>query len=78
MEMIRRFEPIALFAMIVGALNWGILGITNGDTNVLGNVFGSGTFLNVLYVVVGVAALVWVPRLMEMLHLGQGPQPRGV
>lgn len=78
MEMLKRFEPLALFVMIVGALNWGIVGITDGDTNVLVNIFGTGTLTNVIYIVIGVAGLVCVPRLMEMLHLGEGPHPRGV
>jgi uncharacterized membrane protein YuzA (DUF378 family) len=26
MEMLKRLEPVALFLMICGALNWGILG----------------------------------------------------
>ena len=78
MEMLKRFEPFALLLMILGALNWGILGITDGETNVLAEVFGTGTLTDVVYVVIGVAALVWVPRLMEAFHLGQGPHPRGV
>ena len=32
MEMLKRLEPVALFLMICGALNWGIVGITDGDT----------------------------------------------
>ena len=78
MEMLKRFEPLALLVMIIGALNWGILGITDGETNVLSEIFGTGTLTNVIYVVVGVAGLVWVPRLMEAFHLGRGPHPRGV
>ena len=78
MEMLKRFEPLALFIMFLGALNWGILGITDGDTNVLHEIFGSGTLLNVVYVIIGVAGLVYVPRLMEMLRIGRGPHPRGV
>jgi uncharacterized membrane protein YuzA (DUF378 family) len=78
MEMFKRFEPVALVLMIIGALNWGIVGITDGDTNVLSNIFGTGTLTNVIYVVIGVAALVWVPRLMEALHLDHGAHPRGV
>jgi uncharacterized membrane protein YuzA (DUF378 family) len=78
MEMLKRFEPLALLLMIIGALNWGILGITDGETNVLSEIFGTGTLTNVIYVVVGVAGLVWVPRLMEAFHLGRGPHPRGV
>jgi uncharacterized membrane protein YuzA (DUF378 family) len=78
MEMLKRIEPLALLVMMLGALNWGILGITGGDTNVIAEIFGTGTFTDVLYVIVGVAALVWLPRLMEAFHLGRGPHPRGV
>jgi len=76
MEMLRRFEPLALFLMIVGALNWGILAVT--DTNVLAEIFGTGTLTDVIYVLVGVSGLVFVPRLMDALHIGRGPHPRGV
>jgi uncharacterized membrane protein YuzA (DUF378 family) len=77
MEMLKRLEPVALLLMFIGALNWGIVGITNGDTNILSSIFGSGTLLNVVYVLVGVSALVFVPRLMEALHI-RGEHPRGV
>jgi uncharacterized membrane protein YuzA (DUF378 family) len=77
MEMLKRLEPLALFLMMVGALNWGILGITGGDTNVLSDIFGTGTLTDVIYVVVGVAAFVYVPRLLDALHIGAGPHPRG-
>ena len=76
MEMLKRLEPVALLLMFIGALNWGIVGITDGDTNVLSSIFGSGTLLNVVYVIVGVSALVFVPRLMEALHI-TGAHPRG-
>jgi len=78
MEMLRKLEPLALFLVIVGALNWGILGITGGETNVLHEIFGAGTFLDVLYVIVGVCGLYFVPRLLDGLHIGTGPHPRGV
>jgi len=78
MEMLKRFEPLALLVMILGALNWGILGVTGGDTNVLSEIFGTGTFTDVVYAVIGVAGLVYVPRLLEALHIGAGPHPRGV
>ena len=78
MEMLKRLEPLALVIMFIGAINWGILGVTGGETNVLSEIFGTGSVLDVLYVAVGVAALVFVPRLMESLHLGHGPHPRGV
>jgi uncharacterized membrane protein YuzA (DUF378 family) len=77
MEMFKRFEPLALLIVILGALNWGILGIT-GDTNVLSEIFGTGTLTDVVYVIVGVAGLMLVPRLMEEFHLGRRPHPHGV
>jgi uncharacterized membrane protein YuzA (DUF378 family) len=77
MEMLKRLEPVALFLVICGALNWGIVGITDGDTNVLSSIFGSGTLLNVVYVIVGVSGLVFLPRLMDAFHIGRGPHPRG-
>jgi uncharacterized membrane protein YuzA (DUF378 family) len=78
MDMVKRFEGVALLVMILGALNWGILGITGGETNVLSEIFGTGTLTDIVYVVIGVAGLMLVPRLLEDFHLGQGPHPRGV
>jgi uncharacterized membrane protein YuzA (DUF378 family) len=76
LEMLRRMEPVALLLVICGALNWGILGVTDGDTNVLSEIFGNDTLLNVVYAVVGVAGLMFIPRLMEAFHIGR-PHPRG-
>jgi len=75
MEMLKRLEPLALVVMILGALNWGAIGLF--DENVIANVFGTGTFTDVLYVIVGVAGLVYVPKVLEGLHIGAGPHPRG-
>jgi uncharacterized membrane protein YuzA (DUF378 family) len=77
MEMLRRFEPVALFLMIVGALNWGIVGLTGGETNVLSDIFGTGTLDDIVYIVIGVAGLLYIPRLLDALHIGAGPHPRG-
>jgi hypothetical protein len=77
MEMLRRLEPLVLVLMIVGALNWGIVGLTDGDTNVLSDIFGSGTLTNIVYVVIGVAGLFAIPRLLAAFHIGTGPHPRG-
>jgi uncharacterized protein len=76
MEMVKKLEPLALFLMIVAALNWAILALF--DTNVITEVFGTGTFTDVIYVAFGVSALILLPRLMASLHLGRGPHPRGV
>jgi len=78
MEMLKRLEPIALLVMFVGALNWGIIGVTGGETNVLAEIFGTGTLIDVVYMVIGVAALVALPRLMDAFHLGHDAHPRGV
>jgi uncharacterized membrane protein YuzA (DUF378 family) len=76
MEMIKRFEPIALLFVVIGALNWGMVGLF--EENVISNVFGTGTFTDVLYVVVGISGLMLVPRLLEAMHLGgHAPHPRG-
>jgi len=78
MEILKRFEPIALLVMFLGALNWGVLGITDGETNVLAEIFGAGTLIDVVYVVIGLAAIVMIPRLMDAFHMSHGAHPRGV
>jgi uncharacterized membrane protein YuzA (DUF378 family) len=76
MEMIRRFEPVALLLLMLVAFNWAIDALF--DTNVISDIFGSGTARDVVYVVAGVAALTFIPRLMEELRLtGTGAHPRG-
>ena len=75
MEMVKKFEPLALFLMIIAALNWAIVSLF--DTNVITEIFGTGTVTDVIYVLFGVSALVWIPRLMDAFHLGHGPHPSG-
>ena len=76
MEMIKRLEPIALLIVVLGALNWGMVGLF--DTNVISDVFGSGTLTDVIYTVVGVCGLVLVPRTLEGIHVKEHmPHPRG-
>ena len=68
MEFIKRSEPVWLALMIIGALNWGIVGLF--DTNVVEEILGSGTAADVVYVIVGLAGLAMVPRLLEEMRLG--------
>lgn len=76
METIKRLEPVALLVMVLGALNWGMVGLF--DTNVISEVFGSGTLTDAIYVVVGVCGLIYIPRLLDSLHVGgDAPHPRG-
>ena len=76
MEMFKRFEPLALFLLIIGGLNWGIVGLF--ETNVIAEVFGTGTLTDVVYVVIGICGLAYVPRLLDSLHVGgHTPYARG-
>jgi uncharacterized protein len=76
MEMIKRFEPIALLVVVLGALNWGMVGLF--DTNVISDVFGTGTLTDVVYTVVGVCGLILLPKTAEAMHLrDRMPHPRG-
>ena len=63
MEMIKRTEPIWLALVVVGALNWGLVGLF--EFNLVEEIFGTGTFTDVVYVIVGAAALLMLPRLFE-------------
>jgi len=76
MEFVKRLEPLWLALLIVGALNWGILGLF--DTNVVEEIVGSGTAADVIYVIVGVAALMALPRLFgDMRLMGDRAHPHG-
>jgi uncharacterized membrane protein YuzA (DUF378 family) len=77
MEFIKRTEPIWLVLVVIGALNWGIVGLF--DTNVVEEILGTGTAADVVYVLVGLAGLAMVPRLLEDLRLGSHrAHPTGV
>lgn len=74
METIKRLEPVWLFMVLVGAANWAVISLF--DTNVLSEIFGTGTLTDVVYVVVGFAALTFLPKLMdEMAHFGDYVRP---
>ena len=68
MHFLKRLEPLWLLLVIVGCLNWAILALF--DTNVLSEIFGGGTATDVVYVLVGFAALMFVPRVLEEMHVG--------
>jgi uncharacterized membrane protein YuzA (DUF378 family) len=70
MEFMKRFEPLWLALVIVGAINWLAIGLF--DTNVVTEIVGSGTASDVVYVIVGIAGLAMVPRLVEEIRLGSG------
>jgi uncharacterized membrane protein YuzA (DUF378 family) len=75
MDMLKRLEPLWLFMVIVGALNWACIPLF--DTNVLAEIFGTGTLTDVIYVAIGFSALMFVPRLMSEMHVGHHAHPHG-
>jgi uncharacterized membrane protein YuzA (DUF378 family) len=67
MEFMKRLEPLWLALVIIGALNWLMVGLF--DTNVVTEIFGSGTASDVVYVIVGVAGIAMLPRLFADIRL---------
>ena len=61
---------IALTLLIIGGLNWGLVGLL--DFDLVANIFGSGTTLaRVVYGLVGVAALyslTLIPTVLDPRH----------
>jgi uncharacterized membrane protein YuzA (DUF378 family) len=77
MDLLKRLDPLWIALLIIGGLNWAVLALF--DTNVVSEVFGTGTVTDVVYVLVGIAALMVVPRLLDGMHVaGRGTHPRGV
>ncbi len=75
MEFIKRLEPVWLALVLLGALNWALIALF--DFNVIEEILGTGTATDVVYVIVGLAAVALLPRMAEGLHLGDGAHPRG-
>jgi len=63
MDVIKRMEPVWLALIVVGALNWGLVGLF--EFNLVEEIFGAGTVADIVYVIVGLAGLMMVPRLFE-------------
>jgi uncharacterized membrane protein YuzA (DUF378 family) len=77
MELLKRLDPLWIGLLIVGGLNWAILALF--DTNVVTEIFGGGTAADVVYVLVGIAALMFVPRLLDDMHVThRHAHPKGV
>jgi len=70
MELMKRLEPVWLTLVVIGALNWLMIGLF--DTNVVAEIFGTGTATDVVYVIVGVAGIAMLPRLFEDVRLAGG------
>ena len=60
----------ALALVIVGGLNWGLVGAF--DFNLVDTIFGEGSALSrIVYVVVGVSAVYMVYTASKLMHVAQ-------
>ncbi|MFP4106200.1 MAG: DUF378 domain-containing protein [Phycisphaerae bacterium] len=68
MSKLRVVDLIALILVIVGGLNWGLVGLF--DFNLVAAIFGPMTLLSrIVYVLVGIAAIYTAIRSPYMAHL---------
>ena len=75
MEFMKRFEPVWLALVLLGGLNWALVALF--DFNVVEEILGTGTITDVVYVIVGLAAVALVPRMLEGMRFGDHAHPRG-
>jgi uncharacterized membrane protein YuzA (DUF378 family) len=75
MDLVKKFDPLWLALVMIVALNAAVATVT--DTNVISEVLGTGTVSDVFYVLAGIGALTFVPRLMEYMPGKHGATPHG-
>lgn len=76
MDVLKRLDPLWIALLIVGGLNWAIIALF--DTNVVTEIVGAGTGADIVYVLVGLAALMFVPRMLDELRVTHRPaRPHG-
>ena len=63
-------EKIALVPTIIGAINWGLIGVFN--FNLVTALFKEGMLANVVYVLVGICGLINIGILL--MHLERDPE----
>jgi uncharacterized membrane protein YuzA (DUF378 family) len=66
----RYLTALALFLVIVGGVNWLLVGVANLDlvAAISGNAFGQTSPLSsIVYVLVGVSAIALLPTLLEWI-----------
>ncbi len=69
-ENMEMLQKISLIVTIVGAINWGLIGIL--DVDLVALLFGTGTFLTrVIYTLVGVCGLINIGIFMAHLEYGK-------
>lgn len=76
MDFLKRLDPLWITLLVVGGLNWAIIALF--DTNVVTEIVGTGTGADIVYVLVGLAALMFAPRMLDELHVTHRPaRPHG-
>ena len=78
MDFLKRLDPLWIALLIIGGLNWAVLALF--DTNVVSEIFGTGTVTDIVYVLVGIAALACIPRMLEGTRMqipGTQSRPHG-
>jgi uncharacterized membrane protein YuzA (DUF378 family) len=78
MDFLKRLDPLWIALLIIGGLNWAVLALF--DTNVVSEIFGTGTVTDAVYVLVGIAALMCIPRMLEGARMqlpGTHSRPHG-
>jgi len=73
---VKRLNAVALIVVIVGGLNWGLVGLV--DFDLVATLFGAGSDLTrIVYVLVGASALWQLVPLFEAFKSGEVPALRG-
>jgi len=52
----RTIMKISLFLIIVGALNWGLVGLFNLD--LVRSIFSDSIFANIIYIIIGISGII--------------------
>lgn len=67
-------RTIAIILLIIGGLNWGLVGLF--DVDLVAGIFGRGTTLaRIVYILVGLAAVVKIALLLDRSSRSNMPVP---
>jgi uncharacterized membrane protein YuzA (DUF378 family) len=67
MDLLKRLDPLWIALLIVGGINYAIVALF--DTNVVTEIFGTGSGADIVYVLFGFAALMFAPRMLDEMHV---------
>lgn len=60
-------QKICLFLTIIGAINWGLIGLF--DFNLVTFIFDEGTLTKIVYILVGIAGLINIGLLIKDIDI---------